>query len=556
MKFKNLTCLWILTLTILLAAPLTIAETTVEVYGVGETTFDWEIPEVRYLRGSVGASKTVPCTADVAELFAAINGSYSFTYRGEIFWFAKDPKEPPNEVTNPLLQVPSTRSYTGGGKVILRGDFDSGNVIIQTDGSRNEQPMVIIGKSVEITGVNATIKRGRFEIYASETDDIKINNLTFENSVWAAISAEWDFGSLTIDSVHVNGVKSMFEYWLGGPYMRYGIRVGWWEDPPLQCESVLISNSHIDLVGEDEIGNPISPYEVGLNPHGQGITTYGMGTPTYEVDVSIEGNTIKNCSRHAIFLYDLAGRATVKDNIIRSGSYGPGWFGTTPNGIWSNQTPWMYYYFPPGYWDTYHADWVHLTIKNNDIHCGPNTFASGARSLGIIAYNQVGTVIKGNNIRVDNGFDCIDIFNESDGFNVTGNTCTGSGSYNAIWVAGSARNCNIKNNDFSAATPTDAQVWIEPGANNNSVKNNDLGPEGWFGGIYCAGFNNHFRNNTFHGDYPGWPESGFVLLDEQSLENHVVALKKATPPHGFDLCDQVMDLGSKNKIPGYKKCNH
>jgi hypothetical protein len=97
---------------------------------------------------------------------------------------------------------------------------------------------------------------------------------------------------------------------------------------------------------------------------------------------------------------------------------------------------------------------------------------------------------------------------------------------------------------------------MQQDANNNSVKNNDFEPGGLYGGIHCAGFKNYIGNNTFHWDYPGWAESGFVLLGEQSQKNHVVALKKATPPHGFDLCGQVVDLGKNNKIPGYKKCNH
>jgi hypothetical protein len=86
------------------------------------------------------------------------------------------------------------------------------------------------------------------------------------------------------------------------------------------------------------------------------------------------------------------------------------------------------------------------------------------------------------------------------------------------------------------------------------VVNNDFGPGGNSGGIYCAGSENIFVNNTFHGDYPGWPANGFLLLDAESYDNHVVSLKKETPPHGFDICDQVMDLGTNNKIPGYRKC--
>jgi hypothetical protein len=95
----------------------------------------------------------------------------------------------------------------------------------------------------------------------------------------------------------------------------------------------------------------------------------------------------------------------------------------------------------------------------------------------------------------------------------------------------------LKKNDTSEATSLESHILIQQDANNNSVKNNDFETGGLYGRIQCTGFNNHIGSNTFHGNYIGWQEIGFVLSCEQSQENHVVALKKATTPHGFDLCN-------------------
>jgi hypothetical protein len=97
-------------------------------------------------------------------------------------------------------------------------------------------------------------------------------------------------------------------------------------------------------------------------------------------------------------------------------------------------------------------------------------------------------------------------------------------------------------------------IWIQQGANNNSVKYNDFGPGGSLGGIRCSGFNNRFRGNTFHGNYyPGWPTTGFVLLDEESHDNRVSDLRQATY-HSLTLCELVKDFGTNNKISGYRNC--
>jgi hypothetical protein len=208
MKRKNLMFLLIVTLAALLAAPSTMAKTAVKVYpyiGEDKEDFSYRIPNNRFLRGSPNASgKTIICTADIAELFAAINGSVEFTYDGQTFYFAEDPESPPGP-SNPLLPVPSGKSYSGGGKIILMpGIFDAGNVIFDETGKRNAVPWVSIGQSVEITGKNAIIKRSGIEIHGSEDSDVKIKNLTFESCLFAAISAESDLNSLTIRDSHVN----------------------------------------------------------------------------------------------------------------------------------------------------------------------------------------------------------------------------------------------------------------------------------------------------------------------------------------------------------------
>jgi transcriptional regulator of heat shock response len=53
----------------------------------------------------------------------------------------------------------------------MPGIFDAGDVIIDEFGNRNAVPWVSIGRSVEITGENATIKRSGIEINASEVDN-------------------------------------------------------------------------------------------------------------------------------------------------------------------------------------------------------------------------------------------------------------------------------------------------------------------------------------------------------------------------------------------------
>lgn len=446
-------------------------------------------------------------------------------------------------IGNPVLDIPAVQGAVDlGGVVTLQGNFDFG-----TSG------LIEINNDVEIIGENATIYNGRgFLINAPEFDvtirgSDESNRLTFVEPNFAAIIVR-GCESLTVMNVKVDGVVGFLTPL--GEIQKYGIFAEcwlWWDGlgplTPLLISRLSIVDCNIDL--GDYLDDTV---------HAKGIAIFGVGTPDNEVDIQIKGNTVMNCSRHGMGLHDFAGKLTVNNNIIRPGNKAVNYMGTGANGIWTNQTP-----FPfdlPGGVGFYQPDWVWVTIKNNDITCEPNIFENGARAVGIIAFNQQGTVIKNNEISVDNGYDCIDIFDGGDGFTVKGNICSGSDSYWGIHLAGNATNFKIKKNDLSTATPLYAQISIESSGNNNSVKHNDFGPGGDSGGIYCNGYNNKFFNNTFHGDYPGWPGSGFVFLDVESHDNHVVALKKATPPHGFDICDQVWDDGTDNKISGYKKCSH
>jgi hypothetical protein len=252
---------------------------------------------------------------------------------------------------------------------------------------------------------------------------------------------------------------------------------------------------------------------------------------------------------------DIAGAFTIKDNIFRPGIKAVNYSGTGANGIWVNQSG--IFFDLPGGVGNYQPDWVRGTIENNDVTCEPNTFNNGARALGILAFRQVGTVIKNNIIRVDDGITCIGIDDGSDGFTVQGNVCSGSGLFEAIGVRGTAKNISINENDSSAATPLYNQVSIWSGGEDISVVNNKIGPPGLLGGIFCDSFDNHIISNTFYGDYLGWSTSvGFVLLGGLSSNNMVVSCKNGTPPHGFDICDQIIDIGTNNTVPGYESCAH
>ena len=155
-----------------------------------------------------------------------------------------------------------------------------------------------------------------------------------------------------------------------------------------------------------------------------------------------------------------------------------------------------------------------------------------------------------------------------DGFTIKGNSCSGSGNWFTIATNG-ANNCKIINNDLTEAEPSPtsipvpfppgqistAQIRIAPNSSNNLLFGNKIGSPGSNGGIWCAGDENRIVENTFHGDYQGWTTgAGFILLDSGSEYNEVAGLKKATPPHGFDICDQVLDDGTNNRIVGYEKC--
>jgi hypothetical protein len=478
---------------------------------------------------------------------------------------------------DPYKDVPAVRAAVNeGGTVILRGHFHFGDNDKPYYGEGNYEgySWVDILNSVKIVGKNATIHGGIGPLWvgAPESEVIikgfdKNKRFTLVDARWAAIVVK-DCGTIIIENVDVNGVNSFFYYddeldlTLGE---RYGITAENWgpaDTPPhhlipLRIDKLSIVGCNINLGKyHDDTEN------------GRGIFTWGIGTPDNEVDILIKGNTVRNCSLHGMGLFDIAGTLIVKGNYIRPGNKAfPYWGPDAANGIWALQTAGLGVIFDlPGGHEEYQSDWLSAVIRNNYIHCELNTFENDARALGILALRQVSSVIKNNNIRVDGGSFCIALGDGIDGFTVKRNICSGSGLVGAIGVEARAKNVKIMNNYFSAVTPTDAQVLIEEDANHISVIKNYLGPGGDSGGIYCAGFNNKFFYNTFHGSYPGWPDSGFLFLDEKSHDNLVVGLKKAMAPNGnddcdngggdngFDICTQVKDLGTNNKIIGYKKC--
>jgi hypothetical protein len=91
-----------------------------------------------------------------------------------------------------------------------------------------------------------------------------------------------------------------------------------------------------------------------------------------------------------------------------------------------------------------------------------------------------------------------------------------------------------------------------------TIARNSFGPAD-IAGIKCWGRDNRFVNNHFFGPYPGWvpPANGPGLFwfTITSQGNTVEATKLNGPPHGSDICGQILDdTGGANEIRGYEKC--
>jgi hypothetical protein len=103
----------------------------------------------------------------------------------------------------------------------------------------------------------------------------------------------------------------------------------------------------------------------------------------------------------------------------------------------------------------------------------------------------------------------------------------------------------------------DYQLWMQTIVSGSTIARNSFGPA-TSAGVVCYGHDNWFVNNHFYGTYPGWPPStgpGLFWFPTTSRANIVEATKLNTPPHGTDICGQVLNetIGA-NLIRGYEKC--
>lgn len=83
--------------------------------------FSGNYPERQYPAYPPFPEKLIQCTADTAEVWAAVNGT-EFDIGGQKFYFREDPVDP----SSAPLAVPSGTSYAGGGTILLKASDRSG----------------------------------------------------------------------------------------------------------------------------------------------------------------------------------------------------------------------------------------------------------------------------------------------------------------------------------------------------------------------------------------------------------------------------------------------
>jgi hypothetical protein len=227
---------------------------------------------------------------------------------------------------------------------------------------------------------------------------------------------------------------------------------------------------------------------------GRGISVFGVGWPGEEVDIIIKGNTVRNCSRHCVMVTDIAGTASIENNVLISGTTGDnGYFG--PNGIATNQT--MGGFFDP----LYDSDYAQVSILNNYIEAGPE---SGGFHFyfGIWANKRDGLIIGGNEIKLKGGISNILVGDHwfrktsNNGIIIKQNKFTGSGMLTPLNL-GSATNGVIMNNDFKESTPVEQYVWCLWAENNIFLGNNTTDS------VLAYYFREESFNNTVRGHTGG-----------------------------------------------------
>jgi hypothetical protein len=353
------------------------------------------------------------------------------------------------------------------------------------------------------------------------------------------------------DAIAISSARAPIDYVLK---LAYGIDII--HEGYIRIENISITDCELDIA-ERNWGYYNNGNLVGTTSSGRGINIIGVGDPDHEVEIEIKNNIFRNCFLEGMLVGAVAGRAVIEGNDFKSGNLAPDYFYGLNGIITSNMQDMAFEGI-----GKYQPGWSHhFVIENNDIECGPNTSVNDwVLSTGIGLHGQAYSMVKNNRIKDEGGYDCIELTNDVDCV-VKDNVCSGNDHWDSIALL-SAYSCIVKDNNLVAANPMYDSIFLggpqyEPWFEtvNNLVIKNEVGP--W--GIGCGGNNNKIVNNTFV-DVPEWYP--FVHFFYGSGDNSVVGSKNSTPPHGFDVCDNIWDQNywyepftSTNKIPGYERCD-
>jgi hypothetical protein len=145
---------------------------------------------------------------------------------------------------------------------------------------------------------------------------------------------------------------------------------------------------------------------------------------------------------------------------------------------------------------------------------------------------------------------------------VSNNTGTGVNNEEAVMCleANPSSGVQMFGNDFSTYEAIYFQLYVGQTYSGCSFVSNNFGPSVWTG-AYVLGNQNHFTNQNFMGNYPGWSQgSGCLYLEYGTQDNQITALKNGVVLNGFAVCDQVYDVNyeatgqTTNTAPGLVKC--
>lgn len=471
--------------------------------------------------------KFIPCTQDVAEVWAAVNGN----------WGQNDPSEPIGPA-NPIQLSPAGYDYgAGGGTVLLKAhkynDQTDYTVFNFEENSVNIRNNVIIqGEKLSSTWGNGwsetspgnvefttpdpdeTVISDRTVIYGGgKTEfimgwlnyatgglhlelqkDLTVDGLRFDNSLFSSISINSSAEVAIRDNVATNSRPSPslsgFTDWSINFTEVYGIYLGF--PHPGIAGPINIEHNLIDQIGDDE-------------PSATGVwrDAVNFSTISSPLTATINQNTIRNCPSDGIWIHQAFGtpgsELWITNNDISQRDYG-----ITPG---------------PSRWPIICALTINTHITDNTLSVlegAPGSFYSNAINFT----GGTDSEIRGNTIYMekreveDPNFVAQAIAidgNGGDNLNVTveGNTITGNPDYPPDWAIAVGHwnsflnnhtNIPVIGNDLSGITVTGAQISFGPGVNGSRVQDNLIGPltPGFFGaGVLCAGDSNTIYNNEF-----------------------------------------------------------